>query len=195
MCHNVTAQVFFFSCIYIYLLYQLFFFSCLLSFRSGRTSGCMCTAREWNSTSSSLHMRFFSKTRWVGGCFTAVSLQLIVQIVFSIRNTCLCSVIFGQRQLGLHWRGRSSPAEERWLAPLQDHDGVQVQPPAPDHGDPSAELPEGAVVPAALHHAWEVGYASVFHICFRPVGCSSLVHLSQCWTQDLWVQVCNIWGC
>lgn len=143
-----------------------------LSNRSGHMSGCMSIAREWNSTSSSLHMRFFSKTRSAPNSAYALSLcvmtiycpkllqcNIIARIASKTKKKInVCSVISGQRQLGLHWRGWSASTKERRLAPVQDHDGVQVQSQAFDHRNPSAELFERAVVPAALHYAREVGH-------------------------------------
>ena len=85
-------------------------------------------------------------------------------------------VIPGLRELGLHRCGRGSPAEERRLAPLQNHDGIQIQPQAADYRHAPAELSEGALVPAALHHAWQVGQHLVIlertsHFFFKMIIC------------------------
>lgn len=139
-------------------------------------SGCMSIAREWNLTSSLQHMRFFSKTRSVlllrlaHVCHLISFIHDTCETVSSkavqydgstwklITNVCVSSVIFGQCELGLHWCGWGTSTEEWWLPPLQDHDRLQVQSQASDHRNTTAELPERALVPAALHYAWEVGY-------------------------------------
>lgn len=97
------------------ILYDSVFLSLLfLLNRSGHMSGCMSIAREWNSTSSSLHMRFFSKTRsapnsayyrcFITLCVMAIYCPKLVQcnIIARIASKTkkkinLCSVISGQR--------------------------------------------------------------------------------------------------
>lgn len=78
---------------------------------------------------------------------------------------CVYPVIPGQCKLGLHRCRWGTQTEEWWFAPLQDHDGVQVQPQAAYHRNTAAELSKGAVVPSALHHAWQVGVDSHCPAC------------------------------
>ena len=68
----------------------------------------------------------------------------------------LSSVVPEQRGLGSVGRGRGSPAEERRLVAVQVPDCLQHQPPPSHHGNTAAELSQGAVVPASLHHARQV---------------------------------------
>lgn len=93
------------------------------------------------------------------------------------------AVIFRKCQLGVHWCRRGPSAEERWLSPLQDYDGVQVQPQAPDHWHTPPELTQRALVSATLYYAWQVGvllfYQSAVFVQF------SVTSLEQCYCMQL----------
>ena len=51
---------------------------------------------------------------------------------------------------------RGSQAQEWRLSTLQDPEGVSNQPQTADHRHTPPELTQGALVTAALHHAWQV---------------------------------------
>lgn len=77
----------------------------------------------------------------------------VQRAVDDVRDRVEGQVVLGQLQLGGAHGGRGSPTQERRLAALQDSQGVQHQPPTTHHGHAAAELAQGTVGAAPLHHA------------------------------------------